>query len=69
MTDFSELTLAVEIAFGIPTLVFVWLTWASGYVRMLVRAARRNRWGLSLISEGRFPSVGDNGKDNLEGFG
>ena len=27
-----------------------YLTWASGYLRLLTKAAKRNRWGLDLLS-------------------
>jgi hypothetical protein len=53
--DFSEASFVVELVFGVPTLGFVWLTWSSGYVRTLVRSSYRNRWGLSLLSESRWP--------------
>jgi hypothetical protein len=53
--DFSEAAFVAECAFGVPTLVFVWLTWASGYLRTLTRTAYRNRWGLSMVSARRWP--------------
>ena len=30
-------------------LPIAYLTWASGYLRLLTKAARRNRWGLDLL--------------------
>jgi len=45
----------------LASLPFFYLTWASGYVGMLVRSARTRRWGLTLLWPSRYPKIGGAG--------
>ena len=47
--DFSEADFILEVGVILITVPFGFLKWASGYIGYMVRAAKKNRWGLELI--------------------
>jgi hypothetical protein len=51
MADYSFWTFIFEVVVFATTLPFVFLTFASGYLGFLWRAAKKNRWGLLLLKK------------------
>jgi hypothetical protein len=51
--DYALWTFLMECVVALGSLPFFYLAWASGYVGYMWRAARRNRWGLALLSHER----------------
>ena len=48
MVDFFAVGAQVmEYVGGFTSVAFVFLAWASGYVDMMVRAARKRKWGFA----------------------
>ena len=53
--DYSAGAFWLEFAIGGASLPFFFLTWASGYMGMLWERAYKNRWGLSVLNESKWP--------------